>query len=138
MTHKAIFRQLWSDAFSAEAFQKRLHDPAMAGRWASWCLAATLLPRRERLVCRKLITAAGAAFPDIPEPEGGWSDYVLSDATARLYPRQVDMAVILPQMGITAPPCVAVGHNTAAVTLHAAVDGIAMGIKIGSHIHSPH
>lgn len=87
MTHKAIFQQIWSDAFSAEAFQKRLHDPAMAGRWASWRLAATLLPRRERLVCRELITAAGAAFPDIPEPEGGWSDYVLSDATARLYPR---------------------------------------------------
>ena len=87
MTHKAIFRQHWSDAFRAAAFQSRLHDPAMAQRWAQARFFEEFLPVRQRLACRALIEAAVEAMPDIPVPEGGWCNCVLSDATARLYPQ---------------------------------------------------
>jgi len=87
MTHKAIFRQHWSDAFRAAAFQSRLHDPAMAQRWAQARFFEEFLPVRQRLACRALIEAAVEAMPDIPVPEGGWCSCVLSDATARLYPQ---------------------------------------------------
>lgn len=87
MTHKAFFCQHWSDAFRAAAFQSRLHDPAMAQRWAQARFFEEFLPVRQRLACRALIEAAVEAMPDIPAPEGGWDGYVLSDATARLYPQ---------------------------------------------------
>lgn len=87
MTHKAIFRQHWSDAFRDAAFQARLHDPAMAQRWAQARFFEEFLPVRQRLACRALIEAAVEAMPDIPVPEGGWCSCVLSDATARLYPQ---------------------------------------------------
>ena len=87
MTHKAIFRQHWSDAFRDAAFQARLHDPAMAQRWAQARFFEGFLPVRQRLACRALIEAAAEVMPDIPAPEGGWDGYVLSDATARLYPQ---------------------------------------------------
>ena len=87
MTHKAFFCQHWSDAFRAAAFQSRLHDPAMAQRWAQARFFEEFLPVRQRLACRALIEAAVEAMPDIPVPEGGWCSCVLSDATARLYPQ---------------------------------------------------
>jgi len=34
MTHKAIFRQHWGEAFRDAAFRARLRDPNMAERWA--------------------------------------------------------------------------------------------------------
>lgn len=87
MTHKAFFCQHWSDAFRAAAFQSRLHDPAMAQRWAQARFFEEFLPVRQRLACRALIEAAVEAMPDIPVPEGGWCSCVLNDATARLYPQ---------------------------------------------------
>lgn len=87
MPHKAFFCQHWSDAFRAAAFQSRLHDPAMAQRWAQARFFEEFLPVRQRLACRALIEAAVEAMPDIPVPEGGWCSCVLSDATARLYPQ---------------------------------------------------
>lgn len=87
MTHKAIFRQHWSDAFRDGAFRKRLHDPDMAERWAKERFAEGFLPVRQRLSCRAVIETAAAAMGDIPAPEGGWSGYVLSNAIARLYPQ---------------------------------------------------
>ena len=87
MTHKAFFCQHWSDAFRDAAFQSRLHDPAMAQRWAQARFFEEFLPVRQRLACRALIEAAVEAMPDIPVPEGGWCSCVLSDATARLYPQ---------------------------------------------------
>ena len=87
MTHKAIFRQHWSEAFRDAAFRARLHDPDMAERWAQARFAEEFLPLRQRLCCVKLIEAAAEAMPEFPAPEGGWSGYVLSDAIARLYPQ---------------------------------------------------
>lgn len=87
MTHKAIFRQHWSDAFRDAAFRKRLHDPDMAERWARERFIEGFLPVRQRLSCRAVIETAAAAMADIPAPEGGWSGYVLSNAIARLYPQ---------------------------------------------------
>lgn len=87
MTHKAIFRQHWSDAFRDAAFRKRLHDPDMAERWAKGRFVEGFLPVRQRLSCRAVIETAAAAMADIPAPEGGWSGYVLSNAIARLYPQ---------------------------------------------------
>lgn len=87
MTHKAIFRQHWSDAFRDAAFRKRLHDPDMAERWAKERFVEGFLPVRQRLSCRAVIETAAAAMADIPAPEGGWSGYVLSNAIARLYPQ---------------------------------------------------
>ena len=87
MTHKAIFRQHWSDAFRDAAFRKRLHDPDMAERWARERFIEGFLPVRQRLSCRAVIETAAAAMEDIPAPEGGWSGYVLSNAIARLYPQ---------------------------------------------------
>ena len=55
MTHKAIFRQHWSDAFRDAAFRKRLHDPDMAERWAKERFVEGFLPVRQRLACRALI-----------------------------------------------------------------------------------
>ena len=54
MTHKAFFCQHWSDAFRAAAFQSRLHDPAMAQRWAQARFFEGFLPvnrkqKKERL-----------------------------------------------------------------------------------------
>ena len=87
MTHKAIFRQHWGEAFRDAAFRARLHDPDMAERWAQARFAEEFLPLRQRLCCVKLIEAAAEAMPELPAPEGGWSGYVLSDAIARLYPQ---------------------------------------------------
>ena len=87
MTHKAIFRQHWSDAFRDGAFRKRLHDPDMAERWAKERFAEGFLPVRQRLSCRAVIETAAAAMEDIPAPEGGWSGYVLNNAISRLYPQ---------------------------------------------------
>ena len=87
MTHKAIFRQHWSDAFRDAAFRKRLHDPDMAERWAKERFVEGFLPVRQRLSCRAVIETAAAAMADVPAPEGGWSGYVLSNAIARLYPQ---------------------------------------------------
>ena len=87
MTHKAIFRQHWSEAFRDAAFRARLRDPNMAERWAQARFAEEFLPLRQRLCCVKLIEAAAEAMPELPAPEGGWSGYVLSDAIARLYPQ---------------------------------------------------
>ena len=87
MTHKAIFRQHWSDAFRDAAFRKRLHDPDMAERLAKERFVEGFLPVRQRLSCRAVIETAAAAMADIPAPEGGWSGYVLSNAIARLYPQ---------------------------------------------------
>ena len=87
MTHKAIFRQHWSEAFRDAAFRARLRDPDMAERWAQARFAEEFLPLRQRLCCVKLIEAAAEAMPELPAPEGGWSGYVLSDAIARLYPQ---------------------------------------------------
>ncbi len=87
MTHKAIFRQHWSDAFRDGAFRQRLHDPDMAERWAKERFIEGFLPVRQRISCRAVIEAAAAAMEDIPAPEGGWSGYVLSNAIARLYPQ---------------------------------------------------
>ena len=87
MTHKAIFRQHWSDAFRDAAFRKRLHDPDMAERWAKERFVEGFLPVRQRLSCRAVIETAAAAMADIPAPEGGWSGYVLSNTIARLYPQ---------------------------------------------------
>ena len=87
MTHKAIFRQHWSDAFRDGAFRKRLHDPDMAERWAKERFAEGFLPVRQRLSCRAVIETAAAAMGDIPAPEGGWSGYVLNNAISRLYPQ---------------------------------------------------
>ena len=87
MTHKAIFRQHWSDAFRDGAFRQRLHDPDMAERWAKERFIEGFLPVRQRISCRAVIETASAAMEDIPAPEGGWSSYVLSNAIARLYPQ---------------------------------------------------
>ena len=87
MTHKAIFRQHWSDAFQNAAFRQRLHDPDMAERWAKERFIEGFLPVRQRISCRAVIETAAAAMEDIPVPEGGWSGYVLSNAIARLYPQ---------------------------------------------------
>ena len=87
MTHKAIFRQHWGEAFRDAAFRARLRDPNMAERWAQARFAEEFLPLRQRLCCVKLIEAAAEAMPELPAPEGGWSGYVLSDAIARLYPQ---------------------------------------------------
>ncbi len=87
MTHKAIFRQHWSDAFRDAAFRKRLHDPDMAERWARERFIEGFLPVRQRLSCRAVIETAAAAMEDIPAPEGGWSGYVLNNAISRLYPQ---------------------------------------------------
>ena len=87
MTHKAIFRQHWSEAFRDAAFRTRLRDPNMAERWAQARFAEEFLPLRQRLCCVKLIETAAEAMPELPAPEGGWSGYVLSDAIARLYPQ---------------------------------------------------
>ncbi len=87
MTHKAIFRQHWSDAFRDTAFRQRLHDPDMAERWAKERFIEGFLPVRQRISCRAVIETAAAAMADIPAPEGGWSGYVLSNAIARLYPQ---------------------------------------------------
>ena len=87
MTHKAIFRQHWSDAFRDGAFRKRLHDPDMAERWAKERFAEGFLPVRQRLSCCAVIGTAAAAMADIPAPEGGWSGYVLNNAISRLYPQ---------------------------------------------------
>ena len=87
MTHKAIFRQHWGEAFRDAAFRARLRDPNMAERWAQARFAEELLPLRQRLCCVKLIETAAEAMPELPVPEGGWSGYVLSDAIARLYPQ---------------------------------------------------
>ena len=87
MTHKAIFRQHWSDAFRDGAFRQRLHDPDMAERWAKERFIEGFLPVRQRISCRAVIETAAAAMGDIPAPEGGWSGYVLSNAIARLYPQ---------------------------------------------------
>ena len=87
MTYKAIFRQHWSDAFRDDTFRQRLHDPAMAERWERERFAEGFLPLRQRLRCAAVIEAAAAVMEDIPVPEGGWSDYVLSSAIARLYPQ---------------------------------------------------
>ena len=48
MTHKAIFRQHWSDAFRDTAFRQRLHDPDMAERWAKERFIEGFLPVRQR------------------------------------------------------------------------------------------
>ena len=88
MTYRAIFRQHWTDAFRDAAFTARLHDGAMAERWARERFAEGFLPRSQRLDCRGVIEAAAGQFDDIPTPEGGWSAYVFSNATARLYPRR--------------------------------------------------
>ena len=88
MTYRAIFRQHWTDAFRDAAFTARLHDGAMAERWARERFAEGFLPRSQRLDCRSVIEAAAGQFDDIPTPEGGWSAYVFSNATARLYPRR--------------------------------------------------
>lgn len=87
MTHKAIFRQHWSDAFRDGAFRKRLYDPDMAERWAKERFAEGFLPVRQRLSCCAVIGTAAAAMADIPAPEGGWSGYVLNNAISRLYPQ---------------------------------------------------
>ena len=87
MTHKAIFRQHWSDAFRDAAFRKRLHDSDMAERWARERFIEGFLPVRQRLSCRAVIETAAAAMEDIPAPEGGWSGYVLNNAITRLYPQ---------------------------------------------------
>ncbi len=87
MTHKAIFRQHWSDAFRDGAFRQRLHDPDMAERWAKERFIEGFLPVRQRISCRAVIETAAAAMADIPAPEGGWSGYVLNNAIARLYPQ---------------------------------------------------
>ena len=87
MTHKAIFRQHWSDAFRDGAFRKRLYDPDMAERWAKERFVEGFLPVRQRLSCRAVIETAAAAMEDIPAPEGDWSGYVLNNAIARLYPQ---------------------------------------------------
>ena len=87
MTHKAIFRQHWSDAFRDGAFRQRLHDPDMAERWAKERFIEGFLPVRQRISCRAVIETAAAAMADIPAPEGGWSGYVLSNAISRLYPQ---------------------------------------------------
>ncbi len=87
MTHKAIFRQHWSDAFRDAAFRKRLHDPDMAEHWARERFIEGFLPVRQRLSCRAVIETAAAAMEDIPAPEGGWSGYVLNNAISRLYPQ---------------------------------------------------
>ena len=88
MTHKAIFRQHWMDAFRDAAFTARLHDSAVAERWARERFAESFLPRSQRLDCCSVIEAAAGRFDDIPVPGDGWSSYVLSNATARLYPRR--------------------------------------------------
>ena len=88
MTYRAIFRQHWMDTFRDAAFTVRLHDGAMAERWARERFAESFLPRSQRLDCRSVIEAAAGQFDDIPVPEGGWSAYVFSNATARLYPRR--------------------------------------------------
>lgn len=88
MTYRAIFRQHWTDAFRDAAFTARLHDGAMAERWARERFAEGFLPRSRRLDCRGVIEAAAGLFDDIPTPEDGWSAYVFSNATARLYPRR--------------------------------------------------
>ena len=88
MTYRAIFRQHWMDAFRDAAFTARLHDGAMAERWARERFAEGFLPRSQRLDCRSVIETAAGIFDDIPTPEGGWSAYVFSNATARLYPRR--------------------------------------------------
>ena len=87
MTHKAIFRQHWSDAFRDGAFRQRLHDPDMAERWAKERFVEGFLPVRQRLSCCAVIGTAAAAMADIPAPEGGWSGYVLNNAISRLYPQ---------------------------------------------------
>ena len=87
MTHKAIFRQHWSDAFRDAAFRRRLHDPDMAERWAKERFIEGFLPVRQRISCRAVIETAAAAMDDIPVPEGGWSGYILNNAIARLYPQ---------------------------------------------------
>ncbi len=88
MTYRAIFRQHWTDAFRDAAFTARLHDGTMAERWARERFAEGFLPRSQRLDCRSVIETAAGIFDDIPTPEGGWSAYVFSNATARLYPRR--------------------------------------------------
>lgn len=87
MTHKAIFRQHWSDDFRDGTFRQRLHDPDMAERWAKERFIEGFLPVRQRISCRAVIETAAAAMADIPAPEGGWSGYVLNNAIARLYPQ---------------------------------------------------
>ena len=68
MTHKAIFRQHWSEAFRDAAFRARLRDPNMAERWAQARFAEEFLPLRQRLCCVKLIEAAAEATPSSPTP----------------------------------------------------------------------
>ena len=49
MTYRAIFRQHWMDAFRDATFTARLHDDAMAERWARERFAEGFLPRSQRL-----------------------------------------------------------------------------------------
>ena len=87
MTHKAIFRQRWSEAFRDAAFRRRLHDPEQAERWARAQFFEAFLPVRQRLACAAVVDAAAAAMAECPAPEEGWQAYILNDAIARLYPR---------------------------------------------------
>ena len=68
MTHKAIFRQHWTQAFTEADFCTRLHNAATAAQWSRARWAEELLPRTRRLDCRTVIDAA-AEQTDIPEPD---------------------------------------------------------------------
>ena len=85
MTHKAIFRQHWTHAFTEADFCTRLHNAATAAQWSRARWAEELLPRTRRLDCRTVIDAA-AEQTDIPEPDGGWRGFVLQSAMGGLYP----------------------------------------------------
>ena len=87
MTHKAIFRQRWSEAFRDAAFRQRLHDPEQGERWARAQFFEAFLPVRQRLACAAVVDAAAAAMAEGPAPEEGWQAYILNDAVARLYPQ---------------------------------------------------
>lgn len=87
MTHKAIFFQHWSEAFRDTEFRKRLHDPETAERWGQARFVEAFLPVRKRIACAAVIDAAAEDMADWPAPESGWRDYVLGNATARLFPR---------------------------------------------------
>lgn len=85
MTHKAIFRQHWTQAFTEADFCTRLHNAATAAQWSRARWAEELLPRTRRLDCRTVIDTA-AEQTDIPEPDGGWRGFVLQSAMGGLYP----------------------------------------------------
>ena len=85
MTHKALFRQHWTQAFTEADFCTRLHNAATAAQWSRARWAEELLPRTRRLDCRTVIDTA-AEQTDIPEPDGGWRGFVLQSAMGGLYP----------------------------------------------------